>query len=207
MTCFLLLVAGLAVATQTLLVVTPPLFFWLFKVHCSFRSVIPLLKRLRWLFLSLFILNLWFYSATFSILPNIEGLFLALEKVAVLIVIVLAAHLLLQTTSLSEIITTVQWFLRPLNQVGIQTEKLAVRMALVLDIVKEVQNFYAFPLTTTSQNPIEKISDKLVGLLNQVLIHAEMVPLQTLEIPPLQSPPWWQWSYPGLMIVLIGLGL
>jgi hypothetical protein len=192
------------VTSKILFIVVLPLFILLFKNHCTISSVLSQLKRLRWLFLSLFILNLWFNSPALTWLPNMAGLLLALERVAVLIIIVLAAQLLIMTTPTAEIIAALRWWLMPLNKIGISTERQAVRLALVLDTVTAVQNLYTeTPPPIATKNPIKIISDKMAGLFTQVLIHAETIPLRTLEIPKLKSPPLWQWGYPLLILVFI----
>jgi hypothetical protein len=191
----------MVVASSTMLIVGLPLFL-LFKAYCPFSSALPLLKRLRWLFLSLFVLNLWFHSPTFTWLPNIDGLLLASERVVTLIIIVLAAHLLISTTSTQKIIAALQWWFIPLNKIGFSTERLAVRLALVLDTVQSVQTLYTeTPLTT--KNPIKQISEKVAELFLKVLVQAETTPLRILEIPKIQSPPLWQWSYPLFMFIVI----
>ncbi|MBE9562701.1 MAG: hypothetical protein IMF12_07560 [Proteobacteria bacterium] len=163
----------------------------LFPVYkCSLTSVIPALKRLRWLFLSIFILNLSF-NASYSIV----NLFIAIEKVIVLITLVLAAHLFLIVTKTQEIIAAIQWWLLPLTRLGFPTEKLAVRMALVLDTIKTVQSFYT--------NTASKNSDKITELFAKIFIHANTAPLKTLEISKLSKPPLWQWVYPLIMLILI----
>jgi len=183
-----------------------PLLILLFKIHASVSSVLPLLKRLRWLFLSLFILNLWFHSPELTWLPNMAGLLLALERVAVLIIIVLVAHLLITTTETQDIIAALQWWFMPLNKIGFSTERLAVRLALVLDTVTAVQKLYTNTPTIRTKNPIKIISARVAGLFTQVLTHAETTPLGTLEIPKLKSPPLWQWGYPLLILLLIFIG-
>ena len=176
-----------------------PIFLWLFKINCTFSSAIPLLKRLRWLFLSLLILNLWL--TTFTWLPSIDGLLLALDRIVALFIIVLAAHLFLHTTPTQDIIATWQWWLKPFKKFG--SERLAVRLALVLDTVATVQNLYLNLPSTSTTNPLKKIGEQVAGLFIQVLNHAETTPLRTLEIPKLQPPPWWQWSLPLFMLILI----
>ncbi len=198
--CFFLLVAGLAATNKMMFIVVLPLLILLFRTNCA--SALPLLKRLRWLFLSLFVLNLWLSSPTLFWLP---GLLLAFTRVAVLIIIVLAAHLLISITPTQEIIAALQWWFKPLNKIGFSTERLAVRLALVLDTVAAVQNIYTETPTTTKK-AIKKISERVAGLFTQVLIHAETTPLRLLEIPKLKSPPLWQWGYPLLILLLILIG-
>lgn len=204
--CFILLVAGLAVTSKTMFIVALPLFIWLFKTHSTVSSVLPLLKRLRWLFLSLFILNLWFNSTTFTWLPNLAGLLLALERVTVLIILVFAAHLLITTTPTHYIISALQWWFKPLNKIGISTERLVVRIALVLDTVRTVQNLYTDTPPAATKNPIKIISDRVAGLFTQVLTRAETTPLRKLEISKLPKPPISQWGYPLLILILILIG-
>ena len=204
--CFLLLIVGIALTNQTMIMIIFFLLLGLLKTHCTLATVFPLLKRLRWLILTLFILHLSFDSPTPNeLLPNLTGLLLAFEKVAGLITMVFAAHLLLCTTSTHQIIAALQWWLTPFNKIGFSTQKLAVRLALVLETVTEIQNLYT-ETTPTTTNPINKITDRITKLLTQTLTHAETTPLRTLEIPRLQAPPLWQWNYPLLLTLLIWLG-
>lgn len=206
--CFLLLVAGLAISKTILVFALFPLCLLLFRIYCSFSAVFFLLKRLRWLFLSILILNLWLNSPSFFGLPNLADFLLALGRVIVLIIIVLVAHLLITKTLIQEIIAALQWWFTPLHKIGFSTTRLAVRLALVLDTVQAVQNLYMdTPIgqtrrfAPTSQSPIKRISHKVAELFTQVVIYAETTPLRTLEIPKLQSPPQWQWLYPLFMLV------
>ena len=206
--CFILLVAGLSV-TSNIIFILPlflPLFLLFFRSHCTFSSVLPFLKRLRWFFLSLFILNLWFTSATFTLLPNLLGILFALERIIVLIIFVLAAHLLLSTTPIPHIIAALQWYFIPLNIIGFNTDKLAIRLALVLDIVQTVQTLYIKKSPTISKNPIKIISNKASVLLLEVLTQAETTPLRSLEIPKISNPPLWQWVYPLLIFGFLLIG-
>jgi len=130
------------------------------------------------------------------------GILLALERVIVLIIFVLAAHLFLSTTPIPHIIAALQFYLIPLNTIGFNTTKLAIRLALVLDIVHTVQTLYIKKSPTNSKNPIKIISNKVSELLLEVITQAETTPLRSLEIPLFSNPPLWQWAYP---IVLFGL--
>ncbi|MDM8564127.1 hypothetical protein QUF74_00565 [Candidatus Halobeggiatoa sp. HSG11] len=175
-------------ANNILFIILVISLFFIYK--CSLISVFPTLKRLRWLFFSILILNLFFNSSS-----GIVNLLIAIEKVIVLITIVLAAHLFIIITKTQEIIAALQWWLLPLTMLGFPTEKLSVRIALVLDTVKTVQSFY--------NNTTSTITNKITELFAEILEHANTVPLQTLEIPELPQPPLWQWIYPLTMLVLI----
>jgi len=134
------------------------------------------------------------------------GILLALERVIVLIIFVLAAHLLLSTTPTPHIIAALQWYFIPLNNIGFNPDKLAIRLALVLDIVQTVQTLYIKKSPTMSKNPIKIIRLRVSGLLLEVLTRAETTPLRTLEIPQLSKPPLWQWAYPLFLFGFILIG-
>ncbi len=185
--CFLLLVVGLVTTNNILFIIL--IIFFIYK--CNLSSVIPTLKRLRWLFVSILILNLFFNSD----ILDIVNLFAAIEKIIILIAIVIAAHLFLTTTTTQEIISALQWWLLPLTKLGFPTERLAVRVALILDTVQTAQSFY----TDTNSN----ISDKMTELFAKVFIQANTASLLILEIPKLSMPPLWQWIYPLIMLMLI----
>ncbi|HHB91760.1 MAG TPA: hypothetical protein ENK59_00920 [Thioploca sp.] len=158
---------------------------------CPISPIIIILIRLRWLFLSILILNLFFSSDIFNIL----NLFIVIEKVIILISIILAANLFLTITTTQEIIASLQWWFLPLTKLGFPTERLAVRIALVLDTVQIVQNFYTDINSDTNNKPTE--------LFAKVLTCANTIPLYFLEIPELSKPPWWQWIYPLIILILI----
>lgn len=203
---FLLLVAGLAATRPLLFIVAVPLFLGLFKYHCTFREILPLLRRLRWLFLSLLILNLWFSSPELNWLPSVQGIIAALEHIVALVVLVLAAHLLLRTTPTVDIVAALTWCLSPLRYVGVSTEKIAVRLSLVLDTVREVQALsLQVPKRAAHQNRIQYISESVSQLFITVSQHAETTALRCLEIPELVPVPWQQWVYPLFLSLLIML--
>lgn len=202
--CFILLITGLASNALLIWILLFPLLVILSHLEQAAAPTLTLLKRLRWLLLSIFILHLWFSGAEFSWLPLWQGWIQAIERVSALIFIVLAAHILLRTTSRIEIIAALQWWLNPLNRLGLATERLAIRLALVLETVETVQTLY----TAQREEKLHRYSLQTIGarvadLLNQVAQRAEHAPLHILEIPNVISPPLWQWLYVGMMLLLI----
>jgi len=209
---FTLLLLGLATTNhQILLIITLPWLLWLWQRYRTRVSILPLLKRLRWLWLSLLILHLWFSSPEFSWIPAPPTVLQAGERMLALIMMVLAAQLLVATTPPPLLIATLQWWFTPLLKLGVPTERLAVRLALVLDTVQAVQQLYTetearVPVTSSSTSRLTRISGRVADLFAKVLEYADKAPLQNLEIPELRSPPLWQWGYPILMLVIIFYG-
>lgn len=204
--CFISLVSGLALTKGSFLVIATPILLILLNHYSRWSQIYPLLKRLRWLFLSLFILYGWFQTPDFSWLPSETGLRLAFERIFALILIVLAAHLLLITTPIETIIVTLQWWLQPLKRLNFPSDLLAVRLALVLETIETLRLHYpkSQPSPLTNTNPFQKIAHRLAQVWLNVWQQAESEPLRQLCLPHLTAPPWWQWSYPlGLIFLII----
>lgn len=212
---FILLTIGLTTTHHTHIWAILPMLYLLYR-YTTLTAIWPLLKRLRWLFLSLFILHLGF-SPGEATDPHSNVLFFALERTLALIIIVLLAHILVITTPIHDMIAALQWWLAPLQWLGLSSDRLLVRIALILDTVNQVHDLYdEQPLTVTVPHnvidrylltPIQRLSDRVAHLFVQVLARAESVPLQTLEIPSSQSPPWWQWGYLVLISCVMMGGL
>jgi hypothetical protein len=119
----------------------------LFALHVSVGiqtlfSSYRMIRRLRWLLLSILILSLWFtpgeaiFEAYTKWSPSWEGLEFGLLRVAILAEIVMAVNILLITTKTEELIAALQWLLRPMSWLGIKNDKLALRIAMTLEAVK-----------------------------------------------------------------------
>lgn len=121
-----------------------------------------------------------------------------LQKIFNLIIIVLAAHLLHKTTPIEETITALYWL--SLKKDCDFLKKLIIRLVLVLDTVKIVHDLYA---KTPKTEGFKKIGEQGINLFIQIFTYAETVPLRTLEISPLPPPPWRQWSYPLVIVILV----
>lgn len=196
--CFLLLVIALTTGNRVFFFILP-LLIYSYYAKCHLGTVLPLFKRLRWFFLFLLILNLWFSAPEWQWLPQWNELLIAIEHILALMTIVLAAHLLMSTTHLNDIIAALLWWLKPLSFIKVSTEKLAIRLALVLDTVNKVNHLY------DNIQAQAKITTAVITLFTTVLAFADEEPLRILEIPELTTPPLWQWIIPILFIILIVL--
>lgn len=160
---------------------------------------------MRWLFLSLLILYLWFTPGqpllpTFSSTPTLEGIEAGLLRIASLVLLALAASLLLQTTPREPLLAALYRLLTPLGWMGIKTERLAVRIALTLDAVTQTQHLLSERMrhehASGSRNPITRIGAVSAGLFQEVIARAERAPCTTLSITEGERPPPAQWLIP-----------
>ena len=175
-----------------------------------------MLRRMRWLFLSLLIIYGWFTPGTpfplpatiLTSLPTLEGVQEASVRIASLAAIVLAVNLLLQTTRREHLLAAIHWWMQPLRYAGIAHERLVIRMVLVLETVPKVQPLISQALAAQhnsgSSGPILARTGQVAATLYQnVLTHAGQQACHVVEIPITARPPVWQWLFPaGLGLVL-----
>lgn len=101
-----------------------------------------LLHRSRWLLLTLFILFAWMTPGTpLAWLPgvSVEGLQLAADSVARLVLALVALALVLRALSPIELVTGIRALLAPLSLFGLPRDRIAVRLALTLEEVEQAR--------------------------------------------------------------------
>ncbi|MDH5326252.1 MAG: hypothetical protein OEZ68_08840 [Gammaproteobacteria bacterium] len=186
------------------------LLFFLFEPQLIVRSRI-IIVRMRWLFLSIFIVYLGFTPGlplipAWDWSPSVLGTQLAIMRVAALILIVMALQILLHGLSRQDLVGAVLWLLYPIRKL-VDHEKLAVRIGLTLELVEQVAllNRLALKSQDIPSNAglwqrINNISDNIATLFQTVLDKAMAMPGQTLETPDRNSPPPVQWIFPLLLL-------
>lgn len=171
-----------------------------------------MLKRMRWLFASLAAVYLWFtpgeplLSTMGAFSPTLEGLKAGALRVGLLVVLVAAVNLLLQSTSREQLLVGLYWLARPLEWLGLSRERLAVRMVLVLETVPHLQGL----IRDRKPDPGAGSAVRLIGAtaaryFTTALEKAEQAPCGTIEVPEGDRPPAYQWLYPVGLGVLIWL--
>ena len=131
-----------------------PLYVFGNKIH--FHTSLIMLKRLKWLFVSILVVYLFFTpgqllwpDVVWS--PTLEGLTQGLLRVAVLVLLVAAVNLLISSTERDDFLSAILWCLRPLSFVGLPHERLAVRITLTLDEVSQIRKHHLYEGRNDSQ--------------------------------------------------------
>ncbi len=173
----------------------------LYRRYLDAAALAQPLWRLRWLFLSLLVFSLFFPPAG----DMSAGLKFGLTHVLILALVVLAARLLLALSSLEELIAALDWLLSPLRLLGIPTTRFSLRLVLVLDTVQAMRQVYKGLADNREPSPRGRL-DYLSQQATRLFLHAahqgETCPLQELELPRTQAPPFRQWLYPGGLLLL-----
>lgn len=102
-----------------------------------------LLRRSRWLLLTMLVMFGWLTPGTPALLipgATQEGLWLAVDNFARLLAALATVALILQTLSASELVAGIRSLLAPLALLNISRDRIAVRLALTLNEVEASRN-------------------------------------------------------------------
>ncbi len=165
-----------------------------------------MLRRMRWLFLSILIVYFWFtpgtplWHAVGWAAPSREGAVAGLERIAALALMVFGVSLLGATTPRAGLLGALHWASTPARWVGLAPERLALRIVLVMDAVTELRPVLAAQRAAlggaSGRGLINRLGDAAAGLLGETLARAERAPCEPTPVPRLAAPPPWQWLLP-----------
>jgi len=165
-----------------------------------------MLRRMRWLFLSILIVYFWFtpgtplWSGAGWAVPTREGAVAGAERIAALALMVLGVSLLVATTPRRSLLGALHWVSLPVRWLGLAPERLALRVVLVMDAVAELRPVLAAQRAAlaggTERGWFTRLGDAAAGLLGETLARAERAPCEPTPVPRLKAPPLWQWLAP-----------
>ena len=141
--CFLMLLLLISAANSNMLLcaLIPVLFFlYFFKID----SFLHMARRMRWLFLSIFIIYAFGtpgellpqFPVSFS--PTFEGIQLGGVQVAKLLLTLAALAFLVTRSSKEQLMLGLYMLLTPLKLAGLNVERFAARLMLTLNYVEEI---------------------------------------------------------------------
>ncbi len=209
-----------------------PLYIFGNNIHL--RGALIMLKRLKWLFISILIVYLFFTpgqllwsDVVWS--PTVEGLTQGLLRVAVLVLLVAAVNFLISSTEQDDFLSAILWCLRPLSFVGLAHERLAVRITLTLEEVSQIRKNHLYEggdelkhselqqeeannAASNVASNLKETEPKLLAiagtanrLFQSVITAAETAPVREISLPEESSPPVHQWLIPLLLITLFAV--
>lgn len=211
--CFLVLATSLSVGggwRHTLFAAVLVIVAYSVSRRRGLAQLSKMLRRLRWLWLSLCVVYFWFtpgpalLSALGRWSPTVPGVQEGLVRAAILAVLVAGANLLLQTTVREQLVGAIHWLCAPLQLFGLSRDRFALRLVLVLETVPEIQPLRRVDESAgaTDANRIRRLGSAAAALFADTLARAAQAPTRQIAIPATGAPPLYQWSWP----LLIGLG-
>lgn len=174
-----------------------------------FSKAVRMLKRLRWLFLSILIIYLWFTPGEpiFQVMnaawiPSWQGIQTGGIRAMALALMILAVGYLISTTPQTQLLGALYWLCAPLKIIGLSRDRLAVRTMLAMSAAEQLQQIFAARSwgKLTGRGTLARIAEAAASIFAEVLQRAEAAPCEPVEFNRLASPPLWQWLYPCLLI-------
>lgn len=169
----------------------------------SWRTPLALLRRLRWLLISLLVVYGWFtpgialWPALGAATPTQEGLSEGLLRGGALLLIALAAQLLMLATPRPQLLAALYWLARPLRMIGVSRERLAVRLALTLEAVPQLSAVMTPALYQRLEgNAATRFGQIAARAFQGALDQAAQQAGSAIDIVTALRPPLYQWLYP-----------
>lgn len=191
---FILLSLGFALGQRVLLIKTVKVFY-----------------RLKWLFLSILLLYLFVGSGEFH--WRLSALEPGLLRVLSLMLLIAAVNLLVQSASPGEFVAALLWLMSPLRRLGLPTQRIAIRMALTLEMVSKLQTLFEQESSAQTKPVRKDLRHYIAGLAGMAATrveltrqHAQQSVGEAIEIEVLPLPSVWQVLFVmGVVVVYVAL--
>jgi len=177
------LAIGAALACAAALVVQAPL-----------ATLWRLLRRSRWLFLSIAVIYLWLtpgqplLDALGGVSPTVQGAAAGAHRVATLIVIVVAVNALLASASIESLVAGLVALSAPLRHAGLAPERIAVRLGLTLRYAVESPPSVAQQQPGAPSSYRERLGSRVAAAWRRALERADEGEPAALELPAAPRP-------------------
>ena len=152
------------------------------------------LARLRWFYLSIAVLYLWFTPgaalapALGAWSPSLEGLAQGSGRVAVLVLLLAAVRLLFHISRRDELVAAIAWWSRPLIRLGLDPNRLGLRLVLALELLPRLQRLAGRCWRVARGQPAwRRVPAVGAVLLAATLRQAERAPCPKLAVPRLPA--------------------
>jgi len=171
--------------------------------------------RLKWLFASILLIYVFLEPGNAQ-----QGHFAGVEdgliRIFSLLLLIAAVNLLVQSGSPSEFMSGLIWLLSPLQRLGLPTQRVAVRMALTLEMIPRLQTIFQASHSNADQRSIRKDVRHYVASLAALAVervqltvnYAEQYQEKEIEILTLVAPRLGQLLFLVLLITCyVALGI
>ncbi|MDQ7016041.1 MAG: CbiQ family ECF transporter T component [Gammaproteobacteria bacterium] len=172
----------------------------------QWRLLLRSLLRLRWLFLSILVLYSWMQPS--GLMHDswawLAGVLAGLQYCLILALLAVSVVILLETTPLPQLVEAIYWLVMPLSLLGLKRDRLALRLALVIETLADMRQRWQSELKPdlAGLSLIDKIAAYFVHAFRLALRQADASPMREVDLPVRNNPPWWQWIFLLLLLVL-----
>lgn len=177
--------------------------------HARLAPAWQMLRRLRWLFVSILAVYLFFTPGqllwpALAWGPTVEGMNQGILRISALMLLVLAVNWVIDSTAQADFLSAILWCLRPLAWLGLPHQRLAVRITLTIEWVASVREIYRQQAVAgpPAASRLAMIAQRGRQLVEEVVRRAQAAPLREISLPAESRPPLLQWLIP---LTLAGL--
>lgn len=198
----------------------------LIKRFQSLELSLRIIKRMKLFFISILVLYLWFTPGAPVMdvpvpgIPTVEGIKTGLLRVLSLVLVIFAVNYFVTAIARSSLVEAIVWLLHPVQWLGVDNKTIALRIALVLELIPRVQNivldvkqgYQEKSSQTESKKNItgkKKLIAKLAvfsqlveQLFVRVVDEAVNAPQETIELGGSSNPPALQWTLPIVLAAM-----
>jgi len=199
---------GLASWANVLLTAAIILPFYFTKTD-YFLSAWRMIKRLKWFYLSILFVYLFFtpeYNTAHSDGFNLAGLNAGAYRVAILVFIVLSVNLLIRTSSKEDLISGLYLLFLPFRWLGINANVFLTRAYLTLDYIQVLDKQLVRQKKDYAQRfSVKKMVSRLGRFISDWIEQAHQAHLNSntlLTIRILKYPTLWEWLNPVFLTML-----
>ena len=167
------------------------------------RAALQMLRRMRWLLLSMLIVYGWFtpgealWPALGAATPTVAGLLEGLQRAAALVLMALAAQQLISGLAPPQLLAALLWLSKPLQVFGLARERLALRLMLTLEAVPRLTRLMTADLYAgLTGNVVSRFGQIAARAFCCALQQADQQVGRTVDRVDASRPPWYQWLYP-----------
>ena len=200
-------------AWSGLLLLLLPLAVLFYRFPHAGIQVLQMSSRLRWFFLSILLLYCWYYpgSPLFpwmgGLSPIKEGVNEAAQRISALLLIISYCGFLLLLTSRNELIAGIQYLLSPLKLFGIDSSSFALRLALVLAIVPQMNERRSSSVESMPKKSLSMVVDKASELVREAAEQSREYEYETINLPESVPPGIIDMLVPALLFAWLVLSL
>ena len=175
-------------------------------------KLLTMLKRLRWLMLAILLVYGWWtpgeslFPAYVVFSPTVEGLQLGVMRMLVLVIIVSAVHLLLQSTAREQLLAALMQLFTPFSSRQFR-ERAAVRIVLSMEAAGQMQPLLRSKLAGRFETGrrLSGIGMAAADIYTAVLDTAAQAKCKPISVTQAPQPALWQWLIPLLLVTAIFL--
>lgn len=195
------------------LILLLPVFF---QHTVKMRNAVNMLYRMRWFFVSIFVLYVWMNpTGQFSFelglsfwVSQLPSIYMGLERIFSLMLVILAVTYVISSLSQAQLLGAIYWLATPFVFIGLNREKLALRMVLTFNAAqlllseKKQRQAKSAAAAQPLKSRLMSWLSHTANIYHHMVERAETQACKEYTFEKLASPKYAEWLWPILLILL-----